>query len=42
MKKKKNKIEKEKNIKNVADKWEKQLEPNVYEALYNYKIEITD
>ena len=33
---------KEKRIKEVADKWKDQLEPKVYEALYNYKVEITD
>jgi hypothetical protein len=36
------KIEKEKNIRSVADKWKDQLEHSVYEALYNYKVEITD
>lgn len=36
------KREKEKWIKEVADKWKDQLEPRVYEALYNYKVEITD
>lgn len=29
-------------IKVKADKWKDQLEPRVYEALYNYKVEITD
>lgn len=33
---------KEKYIKEVADKWKDQLEPRVYEALYNYKVEIND
>lgn len=33
---------KEKRIKEIADKWKEQLEPRVYEALYNYKVEITD
>lgn len=33
---------KERYIKKVADKWKEQLEPRVYEALYNYKVEITD
>lgn len=33
---------KEKFIKEVADKWKEQIEPRVYEALYNYKVEITD
>lgn len=36
------KIAKEAQIKEVADKWKDQLEPRVYEALYNYKVEITD
>lgn len=36
------KREKEKWIKEVADKWKDQLEPRVYKALYNYKVEITD
>lgn len=33
---------KEKRIKELADKWRNQLYPIVYEALYNYKVEITD
>ena len=33
---------KEKHIKKVADKYKDQLEPRVYEALYNYQVEITD
>ena len=33
---------KELRIKELADKWKEQLEPRVYEALYNYKVEITD
>lgn len=33
---------KEAYIKEVADKWKDQLEPRVYEAMYNYKVEITD
>lgn len=33
---------KEKYIKFLADKWKSHLEPRVYDALYNYKIEITD
>lgn len=36
------KIAKEEWIKEVADKWKSQLEPRVYEALYNYQVEITD
>lgn len=36
------KIEKEKYIKEVADKWKGKIDDRVYEALYNYKIEITD
>lgn len=33
---------KEKFIKEVADKWKDKIEPRVYEALYSYKVEITD
>ena len=29
-------------IKQVADKWKDKLEPRVYEALYNYQVEIND
>lgn len=36
------KIAKEKYIKEVADKWKFKILPEVYEALYNYKVEITD
>lgn len=36
------KTAKEAYIKEVADRWKDQLEPRVYEALYNYKVEITD
>ena len=36
------KVAKEAWIKELADKWRDQLEPRVYEALYNYKVEITD
>ena len=36
------KSEKEKRIKEVADKYKEELEPRVYEALYNYQVEITD
>lgn len=33
---------KEKWIKELANKWQRELNPNVYEALMNYKVEITD
>lgn len=33
---------KEKRIKEIADKWKDKIEPRVYEAMYNYKVEITD
>lgn len=33
---------KEARIREVADKWRDQLDPRVYEAMYNYKVEITD
>lgn len=36
------KTEKEKRIKELADKYKSELEPRVYEALYNYEVEITD
>lgn len=36
------KTEKERYIKEVADKYKDELEPRVYEALYNYQVEITD
>ena len=36
------KIEKEKHIQQIANKWKDKLEPRVYEALCNYKVEITD
>lgn len=36
------KIAKEVWIKEVADKWKSFIEPRVYEAMYNYKVEITD
>lgn len=36
------KQEKEKYIKELANKHKDQLEPRVYEALYNYQVEITD
>lgn len=36
------KTEKEAYIKEVADKWKGQITKQVYQAMYNYKIEITD
>ena len=36
------KVAKEAHIKEVADRWKSQIAENVYEALYNYNIEITD
>lgn len=36
------KIEKEKYIKQVADKYKDQIPQKVYDALYNYEVEITD
>lgn len=36
------KLEKEKHIKQLADYYKDTLETNVYNALYNYKVEITD
>jgi len=36
------KIEKEKYIKEMADKWESKLESQVHKSLLNYKVEITD
>lgn len=36
------KIEKEKHIKNVADKWKNQISENVYNALLNYRVNISD
>ena len=33
---------KEKYIKEKADKWKDQIDPKVYEAMYNYQVEITD
>lgn len=36
------KIAKEKQIKEVADKWKTLIDPRVYQALYNYKVEIAD
>jgi len=36
------KTAKEQYIKEVADKWKDKIELRVYEAMYNYKVEITD
>ncbi len=36
------KIAKEKQIKEVADKWKRQISEQTYRALINYKVEITD
>ena len=36
------KREKEKYIKEVANKWKDQIDPRVYESLMNYQVEITD
>lgn len=36
------KTEKEKYIKEVAEKWKPNLDPRVYEAMYKYEVEITD
>ena len=36
------KTEKEKHIKEVADKWKNLISEKVYKAMYNYKVEITD
>lgn len=36
------KAAKESYIKEVADKWKDKIEPRVYEAMYNWKVEITD
>lgn len=36
------KVEKEKYIKEVADKWKDLIDPRVYEAMYNYEVEIDD
>ena len=35
------KLNKLKEIKRVADKWKDKIEPHVYQAMYNYKIETT-
>lgn len=36
------KIERERHLRHLADKWKDQLDPKVYDALYHYKVEITD
>lgn len=36
------KTAKEEHIKNLADKWKDLIAPKVYQALINYKVEITD
>lgn len=36
------KVAKEKYIKQVADKWKGKIDERVYEAMYNYEVEITD
>lgn len=36
------KTAKEQYIKEVADKWKDQIDPRVYQAMYDYKVEITD
>ena len=36
------KTEKEKYIKEVADKWKNLISDQVYKAMYNYKVEIID
>lgn len=36
------KVAKEAWIKEVADKWKDKIDPRVYEAMYNYQVEITD
>ena len=36
------KIAKEQYIKEVADKWKDKIDSKVYQAMYNYKVEITD
>ena len=33
---------KEQSLRDIANKWKDKIKPNVYEALINYKIEITD
>lgn len=36
------KVEKERRIKELAQKWKGEIEPRVYQALFNYKVEIDD
>lgn len=36
------KVEKELEIKRVADKWKHLIDPRVYKAMYEYQVEITD
>lgn len=36
------KVDKEEEIKRKADEWKPLIKPNVYEAMYAYKVEITD
>jgi hypothetical protein len=36
------KVAKEQYIKEVADKWKDLIDPRVYQAMYNYQVEITD
>lgn len=36
------KIEKELYLKELADKWKDLIAPRVYQAMYNYQVEITD
>lgn len=36
------KAAKEKQIKEVADDWKDKIEPRVYQAMYDYQVEITD
>lgn len=36
------KVEKESHIKKVADQWKGRIAEKVYQAMYNYKVEITD
>jgi len=36
------KVAKERHIKEVADRWKEQITEEVYNALYNYQVEITD